>query len=185
MIHVVRKMFWDFEKEEQWLNEISAKGLALTNYTWCKYVFTETPKNEYTYRIELLDNVPTHPESIAYIRFLEENGVECVSSFGRWIYLRKKSSEGAFDIYTDLESKIKHFKRINTLWNSVMWLEFIVGLANILIGLTNYFTSSSSISLVNVILGGLLILIGLVFLRAGAPIRKKIKKLQQENLIRE
>ncbi|WP_339316068.1 DUF2812 domain-containing protein [Paenibacillus sp. FSL R10-2734] len=185
MKQVVRKVFWDFEKEEEWLNEMSAKGMALTDYSWFKYVFTETRNNEYTYRIELLDNVPTHPESIAYIKFLEENGIECVSSYVRWIFLRKKSSEGAFDIYTDLESKIKHFKRINTLWNSVMWLEFIVGLANILIGLTNYFNSSSSISLVNVILGGFLILLGLVFLRVGAPIRKKIKKLQQENLIRE
>lgn len=185
MKHVVRKLFWDFEKEEQWLNEMSAKGLAFSSYSWCKYVFTDSPKNEYTYRIELLDNVPTHPESMAYLKFLEENGVECVSSYVRWIYLRKKSSEGAFDIYTDLESKIKHFKRINTLWNSVMWLEFIVGLANILIGVTNYFNSSSRISLINVVLGGLLILLGLVFLRAGAPIRKKIKKLQQENLIRE
>lgn len=185
MKHVVRKLFWDYEKEEKWLNEMSAKGMALSDYTWCRYVFTETPNNEYTYRIELLDHVPTHPESIAYIKFLEENGIECVSTYVRWIYLRKKSSEGVFDIYSDLESKIKHFKRINTLWNSVMWLEWIVGLANILIGVTNYSYSSSSISLVNVVAGGILILLGLVFLRAGAPIRKKIKKLQQENLIRE
>jgi hypothetical protein len=148
-------------------------------------VFTETPKNEYTYRIELLDNVPTHPDSIAYIKFLEENGVECVSSYVRWIYLRKKSSEGTFDIYTDLGSKIKHFKRIDTLWNSVMWLEFILGLVNILIGVMNYSHSPRNISLVNVVLGVFLILLGLVFLRAGAPIRKNIKKLQQEKLIRE
>lgn len=179
MKHVVRKLFWDFEKEEQWLNEMSAKGLALSSYSWCKYVFTDSPKNEYTYRIELLDNVPTHPESMAYLKFLEENGVECVSSYVRWIYLRKKSSEGAFDIYTDLESKIKHFKRINTLWNSVMWLEFIVGLANILIGLTNYFTSSNSISLVNVILGGLLILLGLVFLELAHLSVRKLKSFSK------
>ncbi len=51
MIHVVRKLFWDFEKEEQWLNEMSAKGMALTHYSWCKYVFTDSPKNGI--RIEL------------------------------------------------------------------------------------------------------------------------------------
>jgi len=27
------KAFWDYEKEEAWLNEMSAKGLALTSYT--------------------------------------------------------------------------------------------------------------------------------------------------------
>ncbi|MBQ2899558.1 MAG: DUF2812 domain-containing protein, partial [Oscillospiraceae bacterium] len=31
MKKVIKKMFWawDFEKEEKWLNEMSAKGLAL------------------------------------------------------------------------------------------------------------------------------------------------------------
>lgn len=185
MKHVVRKLFWDYEKEEKWLNEMSAKGLALSDHSWCSYVFTETPNNEYTYRIELLDNMPTHLESIAYIKFLEENGVECISTYVRWVYLRKKSSEGAFDIYTDLESKIKHYKRIKVLWNSSMWLEFIFGLFNIIVGLTNYSNGYGGISIVNIIMGGLLILLGLVFLRFGAPLRKKIKNLQQENLIRE
>jgi uncharacterized membrane protein HdeD (DUF308 family) len=66
-----------------------------------------------------------------------------------------------------------------------MWLEFIFGLVNILIGVMNYSHSPRNISLVNVVLGVFLILLGLVFLRAGAPIRKNIKKLQQEKLIRE
>jgi len=37
--------------------------------------------------IELLENQATHAESGAYIRFLEDNGVECVASHMRWIYL--------------------------------------------------------------------------------------------------
>lgn len=185
MIHVVRKLYWDFEKEEQWLNEMSAKGMALTHYSWRKYTFAETANREYLYRIELLDYVPTHPESIAYIRFLEESGIECFCTYGRWIYLRKKSSEGAFDLYTDLKSRIKHYKRIHTLWVSIMWLEFIIGLANILIGGLTYYFSSTDFSIMNIISGGMLIVLGFVFLRAGAPIRKRIIELQQENLIRE
>lgn len=185
MKHVVRKLFWDYEKEENWLNEMSVKGLALSDYSWRRYVFLETLNNEYTYRIELLDNPPTHPESIAYIKFLEENGVECISSTANWVYLRKKSSEGVFDIYTDIESKINHYKRINRLWNSVMWLEFLLGVFNVIIGLMNHGLALKNISFINIIFGGLLILLGLVFLKVGTPIRKKIKKLQQEKLIRE
>lgn len=52
MKHVVRKLFWDYEKEENWLNEMSAKGLVLSKYSWYSYEFLETPKNEYI-RIEL------------------------------------------------------------------------------------------------------------------------------------
>ncbi|MEK3866025.1 DUF2812 domain-containing protein [Paenibacillus sp. FSL H7-0716] len=185
MKHVVRKLIWDYEKEEKWLNEMSAKGMALSELSWCKYVFTETPNNEYTYRIELLDNLPDHTDSIKYLKFLEENGIDCVSTYMRWVYLRKKSVEGPFDIYTDLESRIKHYKRINRLWKSVMWLELILGLFNVMIGVINYSFSSQNLSMVNVIMGGMLILLGLAFLILGAPIRKKIKKLQLENLIIE
>lgn len=184
MKHVVRKLFWDYEKEEEWLNKMSVKGMALTNYSWCKYVFTEASQNEYTYRIELLDKEITHPESIAYIKFLEENGIECVSTYMRWVYLRKKSSEDSFDIYSDLESKIKHYKRINYLWNSVMFLELFLGALNLFIGLMNISTYSV-LRVINLVLGGILILLGLLFLKIGLPIRKRIKKLQQENLIRE
>jgi hypothetical protein len=187
MKHIVRKAYWDFEKEEKWLNEMSAKGMALTDYSWWRYVFIETSNNEYTYRIELLENKPTHAESIAYIRFLEENGVECVATYSRWIFLRKKSSEGSFDIYSDIDSKIKHYKRVYVSYNTVTWVEFTAGLINLIIGVVNLnigyklgnFTTG------NLIIGISLTLLGLFFLRLGLPIKKKIKSLQLEKAIRE
>lgn len=33
MKHIVRKAYWNYEKEENWLNEMSAKGLALIDYS--------------------------------------------------------------------------------------------------------------------------------------------------------
>lgn len=191
MKHIVHKAYWDFEKEEKWLNEMSAKGMALTDYSWCRYVFTETSNNEYTYRIEFLGNKPTHADSIAYIRFLEESGVECVATYNWWIFLRRKSSEGSFDIYSDIESKIKHYKRINVLWDTGMWVEFMAGLINLIVGIVNLNIGNTLsnfsfiLAKVNLILGCSLVLLGLLFLRLGLPIRKKIKKLQQEKAIRE
>ena len=79
MKYVIWKAYWDYEKEEQWLNEMSARGMAITDYSWCRYVFTDAPNGAYNYRIELLEYMPTHPESMAYLRFLEENGVEVVA----------------------------------------------------------------------------------------------------------
>lgn len=101
MKHIIRKVYWDYENEEKWLNEMSAKGLQLESYTWCKYVFADGVPGEYIYRLELLENLATHPESIKYIQFLEENNVEHVASYMRWVYLRKKASDGEFQVYSD------------------------------------------------------------------------------------
>lgn len=106
---------WDFEEEEQWLNEMAAKGMNLQGVGFCKYVFEEGMPGEYQYHIEWLRNRPGHPESISYIRFLEETGVEHIGSFKNWAYFRKKRSEGAFDLFSDLDSRIDHFGRVTRL----------------------------------------------------------------------
>lgn len=187
MIHVVWKAFWDYEKEEIWLNEMSAKGMAMTAYSWRRYVFEEAQPNEYTYRIEMLEQKPTHPESVAYIKFLEESGVECVATYSNWIYLRKKASEGPFDIYTDIDSRIRHYKRIFTTWNTLMFVEFTAGVTNLLIGIVNLNIGQKlgNFTYVNLTFGVCLLSLGLLFYRLGLPLRKKIKKLEQEKTIRE
>ena len=187
MKHIVRKAYWDFEKEEKWINEMSAKGMALTDYSWCRYVFTETLNNDYTYRIELLQNLPTHAESIAYLRFLEENGVECVATYMRWIYLTKKTLEGPFHIYSDIESRIKHYKRVNVLWNTLMLIEFIAGFINLFTWITNlnHDFKPDNYLMSNLVMGCLLIMLGLFFLRLSSKIRKKIKRLLREKAIIE
>lgn len=180
MKHIIRKPYWNYEKEERWLNEMAAKGLALTNYSWCKYVFENTPKGEYIYRIVLLDNTITHPESQKYIEFIEETGAEFVSSYMRWVYFRKKATDGAFDIYSDIDSKIKHYKKINVLWNTLVGIEFSVAAVNLSIGL-----SDVGDNIVNTVLGSLLFALGCFFIAIGAPIRKKIRRLKKEKEIRE
>ncbi len=187
MKHVVRKAYWDFEKEERWLNEMSAKGMAFTDYSWCRYVFTDAPDNQYIYRIELLENLPTHPESIAYLRFLEENGIECVATYMRWAYLRKPASEGAFDLYTDIDSRIKHYQRINRFWNFLMLLEFGAAFANLSVGIINLSieTQPENLHYGNLVIGCVVLAFGLLFLALGVPIRRKIKKLRREKAIRE
>ncbi len=108
----VVRMFGDFEKEEKWLNEMSAKGLQLVSVSPPQYVFEEGEPGEYIYRLELLENHPSGPEGRAYIRFIEEAGIECVDTYWRWAYLRRKTVDGPFDVYTDYGSKIKHYRRI-------------------------------------------------------------------------
>lgn len=114
MKHTKYKLFfaWDYEKEEKWLNTMSLNGLQLVRVGFCKYIFEENQQEQYTYRLEFLKELPSNKESLSYIQFLEETGVEYVDSLLRWSYFRKKASEGTFELYSDIESKIKHYKRI-------------------------------------------------------------------------
>ena len=116
---------WDFEKEEKWLNEMSAKGMQLVGVGIFKYIFEEGNPGEYFYRIELLEELPTHAESMAYIRFMEDTGAEHIASILRWVYFRKKADMQAFDLFSDIDSRINHLKKVMWLLGSVIPLEIM------------------------------------------------------------
>jgi hypothetical protein len=182
MKHVVRKLFINFEKEEKWLNEMAAKGLNLVDYSFGRYLFEEGKPGEYIYRIELLKEVPSHIESIAYINFMEDSGVECVSTYVRWVYFRKKAEDGAFDLYSDYASKIIHYSR-------VIWLVITAWLVNLMAALLNtglglgfgksrgyYYNLYFSF-----ISWGLVILLGILIISYS----KTLKKLKKEKQLYE
>ncbi len=180
MKHVIRKPYWNYEKEEKWLNDMSAKGLALCDYSWCRYVFEEAPKGEYIYRIELLEHWAPHPESQNYIRFLEEAGVEFVTSYMRWAYFRKKAADGPFDLYSDIVSKIAHYKKVFTFWLTLALAELAIGLSNVSLGIKNW-----GVSDLNLVMGTFLTVVGVMLLTVAWPLRRKIKQLKKEKQLME
>lgn len=187
MKYTTRKFFVDYEKEEKWLNEMSSLGMALTDYSWCRYVFEKAPEGKYLYRIELLEEPPGHPKSAAYISFLENNGIEAVAVYNRWIYMRKLASDGPFDIYTDIDSKIKHVTRIAYIYNSVCAVELGAAVLNLIVG----FVALSGIADIgrsgelNICIGVSTLLLSAIFFAFGYPARKKLKKLRMEKLLHE
>jgi len=112
---VVFRLFFDFEKEERWLNEMAASGMALVGCRWGLYRFEAGEPGRWIYRIELLSRGPRHPASVEERRFLTEAGVEVVAGFSRWVYVRRPAAQGPFDLFTDLDSRIGHYKRVLTL----------------------------------------------------------------------
>jgi hypothetical protein len=66
MKSAVKRIFMNFEKEEKWLNDMATKGLNFAYYSPFKYLFDKGTPGEYIYRIELLDEMPSHPESRVY-----------------------------------------------------------------------------------------------------------------------
>jgi len=183
MRHIRYKLYiaTQYEKEEQWLNEMSAKGMALIHAGICRYVFEDEEPGKYQYRIQLLDNLPGNGKSRAYLQFLEETGVEHIASIIRWVYLRKKVEDGPFELYSDVESTIRYLRRLRIFFFSLMFLEYFFGIQNLVIGLNFY----NHIRIVNVILGILLLILGVMLTTAAWEHTKKIRQLHRELQIRE
>lgn len=177
MKHTEYKIFTEFkfEEEEKWINEKAAKGENLTDIGFFRYAFEDGDPGEYIYRLEMLEHFPNHYKSREYLLFLEETGVEFVGSILNWVYLRKKASEGPFEIYSDIDSKIKHYKRIVNLVNSLILLQVIVSIPNIILSFTENH-SINNIYILNLILA-------VLFLIGNRSIKQKIKKLEKEKHI--
>jgi len=115
---------WNFDKEEQWLNEMAAQGLSLVNVAPFRYDFEETDMGAYQVRLEMLADLPSNPKSQNYIRFLEETGVEHIGTIFRWVYFRKGTEEAPFDLFSDIESRIAHLNRM-------LVIPLVLGISNV------------------------------------------------------
>ena len=127
----IRKWFWvwEFEKEEEWLQEMAMNGWVLDGVGWCTYHFVKCEPGEYSVRLEM------HAADDDYIRFMEDTGAEFVGRVIQWVYFRKKTEEGPFDLFSDIDSRIAHLDKIG---KSLL----LIGMANLLIGLVNVFNPS-------------------------------------------
>ena len=168
---------WEFDKEEKWLNEMAAKGLTLVSMHFIKYMFEETDPGEYQIRIELFDKKPTHPESEQYIRFVEETGAEQVASWIDWVYFRKKTADGPFELFSDNASRIRMLNRVQTLLGTLGGMCLAAGFYNIML----YFLWKNPVNLVGFIPLVMCVLLGFGFGR----IRKTKQRLQKETQIFE
>ena len=179
MRRTIRKFFfvWDFDKEEKWLNEMAAKGLALVSAGFCKYEFEDSLPGEYKVCLQLLDKMPSHPESQKYIAFMEETGAEHVGSFTRWVFFRKKASDGDFQLFSDNESKVKY------ITSMLSFVALIVGL-NLYIGLYNLFVAFFLHSAFNYI-GLLNFAIALIGLPGVIKLWKKRNRMKKESQLFE
>lgn len=156
---------WDFEKEERWLNEMAMDGWALCEVGFCKYVFERTQPGEYIIRLEL------HQHDERYIEFMHDTGAEVAGRLFAWVYFRRKSELGPFDIFSDIDSKITHLNKISRMLAGI-------GCANLIIGLINSFNPSVRIGWVNLLCATLL-MYGL------GRIHGKKEALENERALRE
>lgn len=117
------RLYYDKDREEQWLNEMAEDGWALESFFMGVYTFGKCEPGEYIYQIDLMPGNKIKRDE--FKSFLRENGVEIVEEWCRWIFLRKRASEGEFEMYTDIESKLKQYKRIRNFFLGIFGLEII------------------------------------------------------------
>ena len=155
---------WEFEKEEEWLNEMSREGWALCGVGICKYTFERCMPDEYTVRMEM-----RKPEE-GYIGFIEETGAEYIGRVTQWLYFRKRNEEGPFDLFSDIDSRIEHLNRIGSMIR-------LIGIANLMIGFANSLNRSN--------VGWLNLMCATLLMYALGRIRGKQEALEKERTLRE
>ncbi len=126
--NTIRKWFWvwDFEKEEAWLNGMAQNGWILESVGFCTYHFVKCEPGEYSVRLEM------HEFDESYIQFMQETGAEFVGRMMAWIYFRKKTADGSFDLFSDIDSRISHLDKIGRFLGIIGGLNLLIGLMNTL-----------------------------------------------------
>ena len=137
MRQVIRKWFWawEFDKEEKWLNDMAAKGKALVSARYITYEFEDSAPGEYAVRLEMLENSPASDEGRQYVEFVESTGAEHVGRVMKWVYFRKKTADGPFELHGDNATRIKHLRGIIRLLVPLGIFNAGAGLYNLCIGI--------------------------------------------------
>ena len=106
-------MAWQDGNEEEWLDEMSAKGLHLQQVKFpCFYYFEEGEPSAYVHRLDFKSS--SKEDMGEYLQIFADAGWEHVGQFfNGWQYFRKQNQLGEeTEIYSDVESKIAKYNRL-------------------------------------------------------------------------
>lgn len=118
----------DVQKEEQWLTEMSRKGLHFTKYRMGMYYFDEDPNHSYVYQIDFRE------ADDDYFQLYGDAGWHHVESIlNKFHYFRiEAEKEGKKKIYSDKESVKETFQRMMSFYLVLFFGMIASGLAIIL-----------------------------------------------------
>ena len=119
------------EEMERYLNKMSHEGWQCCEIVRDELRFVRGEQDEYIYRVQYFYE-SRDGEKKDYLRTLGETGAALVGEYGEVLILRKKTADGAFELYSDLDSKIaalekrrSHYRSgmIGALAMLLMWVE--------------------------------------------------------------
>lgn len=168
---------WQYEDEERWLNEMSEQGWNLKRVWPFRYEFEQGGERQ-LYRLEYLPHFPGHPQSREYISFVEETGAKWVGSVKKWVYFSKPASEGAFDLFSNLDSRAAHLRRIDSLMRVCVILLLVCALFNLLLGVLDH-------SAINLGVGAADAAVGVGLFLGTRRLADQLDRMNRERSIRE
>jgi len=103
---------WQDDKEEHWLEEMSAQGWHLTEIALpIQYTFTAGEPRRYAYRLDYI--TVKRAERASYYQLFRDAGWEHLGEMSNWQYWRKEiTSEETPEIFTDADSKVQKYRRL-------------------------------------------------------------------------
>lgn len=105
------KVFFDIEKETKWLNSLAKQGYRLTGRSWFTYSFKPCEKGAYIYQVEKRKPF-TSDENLDYLDFVSSLDINTVAIQWGWFYFEKENDGKEFEIFSDIQSKISHYKNL-------------------------------------------------------------------------
>lgn len=117
------RLYFDKDAETEWLNQMAADGWAMKRFFAGFYSFEKCETGAYHYQIDFGDRL--FSVSSDYRELMQDTGIEIIQSWGYWVILRKRVSEGKFELYTDAASSIEHYKKIRRMFKAVTIIELI------------------------------------------------------------
>lgn len=117
------RFYFDKDEETAWLNQMSADGWAMTGFFAGFFNFEKCDKGKWNYQVDFGDRA--FAVSDEYREFMEDTGAEIVQTWGYWVFLRRLASLGKFELYTDIDSCIEHYKKILKMFQTVTILELV------------------------------------------------------------
>ena len=182
MAKYVFRLFYDFEKAEIWLNEKARRGWMADSFAMGVFKFSEGTPGEYIYRVELLPHWAASAANQPYLRFLEGTGVEVVSKWVKWVMFRRKACEGAFDVYTDNDSRIRHYRGVSRFLFPFCFVEWLAALAAAYLFITtlNSVDAAPGEPVLHLIVFLFAVFVGVAIFRAAWRARKKYMLLKKE-----
>ena len=184
MVKTIKKTFADFDKETQWLNQMSADGYALAAYKGGRYTFEEAQPNHYLYTIELL-RPGDSAKNEQYLAFLREMQIDVIATYAGRAYLRKKNDGTAFTLHSDVDAKIAYYQKGYAIWATISSSQ--IAMSAYLLFYAIQLTPSAGVAFyITATFSSLLCLSGILLITIlGKPYRQKIRALKREKTIRE
>ncbi len=133
---VVKKVFLDIQKEEEWLNEQGENGKMLMAYSNGEYEFEDVSPAKYQYKIDLPNYSGSKKKD--YLAFLEDTGICVVAEYGGRVYLRKNAADGPLELYTEKEEVKKLMSKRYSYF-------FTIGISQLVFGIFMLISTLNSV----------------------------------------